>query len=197
MLLPLFLGFKRANLRLVSMFGLHLFIPRLHLKASPHPVSRRCFLPRKRYSTFPSVTSLLSTLTAFILPLVVLRSWLALSHGYHHLPEDDLPGCPEPVQLRGGGELGGHQSAPGQVQRFGQPQRCECGTAQAGGMGICKTSYGVKPKLSLAYLTIQGVACYDFSEVHVDMSFSLFFCFAFLLFVFLLEYKTVTLKREN
>lgn len=33
------------------------------------------------------------------------------------------------------------------------------GLAQAGGMGICKTSYEVKPKLSLACLTIQGVAC--------------------------------------
>lgn len=45
-------------------------------------------------------------------------------HGYHHLPEDDLPGCPESVQLRGGGEPGCHQSAFGQVQRSGQQKWC-------------------------------------------------------------------------
>lgn len=71
-------------------------------------------------------------------PLVVLRSWLARSHGYHHLPEDDLPGCPEPVQLRGGGELGGHQSTSGQVQGRGQPQRCKFGAVKAGGMGYVR-----------------------------------------------------------
>lgn len=49
-------------------------------------------------------------------------SWLAVNHGYQHVPEDDLSGCPESVQLCGRGEPGCHQSAFGHVHRCGQQE---------------------------------------------------------------------------
>lgn len=117
MLPSLFLGFKLVNLRLC--------------------LASTCLSPgftlTTRHTLFPLLLSpllLLVSLSHFSFfhvnglpsPLLVLPGCLTPSHGYHHLPENDLLGGPEPVQLRGGGEPGGHQSTFGQVQGCGQPQ---------------------------------------------------------------------------
>lgn len=44
-------------------------------------------------------------------------------HGYHYLHQDDHPGHPEPVQLRGGGEPERSQGSPGPLQGGGRTQR--------------------------------------------------------------------------
>lgn len=104
--------------------------------------------------------------------LLVLCSCSALSHGYHHFPKDDLPGCPEPVQLRGGGELGGHQSASGQVQGCGQPQWCELDTAPFGGDG------DLEDKFCLAQRT------WHYKELHVWIHMIFYFFEVFVLFLY-------------
>lgn len=107
-------------------FGQYLFIPQHHFKDTPHPLPDHNFnfsvcLLEASYTQRrrPNLCSWcpLHSVNADLLSsnsTVVFRC-LTVSHGYHYLPEDDLSGRPESVQLRGGGKPGCHQNTFGQV----------------------------------------------------------------------------------
>ena len=95
--------------------------------------------------------------------------WLAVSHGYQHLPEDDLSGCPEPVQLCGGGEPGCRQGSFGQVQRCGQQERCKSAISQQAHCWLRTVGEdyaGMKGSLRLCNKCSVGKGILDFASIH-------------------------------
>lgn len=162
--LPLFLGFKRVNLRLASMFGLYLFIPRLPIKASPHPVSRRhaTFSPVSDAPRFPPSYPFSPTFTASLSP--PRRAAQTAS---------TQPWIPPPP-WRWPPWLSRACSATWRRRTWRPSKRIWTssgmwtaaamwvgfGTGRAGGLGIWKTSFAVKPKRSLVGLIVQSCMCW-------------------------------------
>lgn len=115
-------------------FGQWWFIPLHHFKGTPHlfPVTilTSCLSLRSAVYLAAQATKLLLCSLAhceccFCSHSAGVYSWLAVNHGYQHVPKDDLFGCPESVQLCGRGEPGCHQSAFGHVHGCGQQEWCK------------------------------------------------------------------------